>query len=111
MRNPSNIGLSSKLEIFCNTCHFSYSFMTSAKLPTKNYYDVNIRLAYGLRAVGKGQTATKTICGIMNFPPPSTKSSPYLDLVGSCVEDVCFDSMKNAVENAVLKIMATVIYP
>lgn len=64
---------------------------------------MNIRLAYGLRAVGKGQTAAKTICGIMNLPPPPTRFSPYLDLVGNCIEDVCFDSMMNAVKNAVLE--------
>ena len=29
-------------------------------------YDINIRLVYGLRAIGKGQTAGDIICGVMN---------------------------------------------
>ncbi|GFX77789.1 hypothetical protein TNCV_1107061 [Trichonephila clavipes] len=33
-------------------------------------YEVNTRLAYAMRSVGKGEAAAKVFCGVMNLPPP-----------------------------------------
>lgn len=75
LRNSFNIGLASKLELYCNNCSSCHSFMSSPKigLPSTNMYEVNARLVYGLRSIGKGVTAAKTLCGIMNLPSPPNK--------------------------------------
>lgn len=38
----------------------------------------------------------------MNLPSPPTKCLPYSDRLGSATEDVCFQSMRDAVEEAVV---------
>lgn len=101
VRNISNIGLASKLEIFCTNCTFTSPFMSSRKIQSKNLYEVNTRLAYAMRAIGKGRTPAQTFCGIMNLPPPPARFMPYVDILGSAVEDICFGTMKDAVEEAV----------
>lgn len=78
--------------------------MSSPKigLPSTNMYEVNARLVYGLRSIGKGVTAAKTLCGIMNLPSPPKKFIPCTEKLKSYAEDVCFESMRNAVEEAVV---------
>lgn len=104
IKNSFNIGPASKLELYCNNCSSCLSFMSSPKigLPSTNMYEVNARLVYGLRSIGKGVTAAKTLCGIMNLPSPPKKCIPCTDQLGSCAEDVCFESMRNAVEETVV---------
>lgn len=43
----------------------------------------------------------KYLYGLMNLPPPPTKSERYNEVLGSVVEDVCFKSTDNAVKEAV----------
>lgn len=38
----------------------------------------------------------------MNLPPPPTKFNTYTNVLGSVVEDVCFETMDSAIEEAVL---------
>lgn len=64
-------------------------------------YDINFRLVYGLRSVGKCQKAAETLCGVLNLPRPPTHFQSYVDRLGTTLEDVCFDGMKDAVEEAV----------
>lgn len=59
-------------------------------------------MVYGCRAIGKGCEAAKTLCGILNLPNPPTKFLPTTALLGSATEDVCFQSMRDAVEEAVV---------
>lgn len=37
--------------------------------------DVNIRLVYSMRSLGKGQSGAKTFCALINMPPPPVKSA------------------------------------
>lgn len=53
-----------------------------------------------MRSIGKGRTAAQTLCCIMNLPPPSARFLPYIDVLGNVVEDVCFGTVKDAVEEA-----------
>lgn len=64
-------------------------------------YDISFRLVYGLRTVGKGQKAAETLCGVLNLPRPPTHFQSYIDRLGKTLEDVCFDGMKDSVEQAV----------
>ncbi|GFY03564.1 hypothetical protein TNCV_3212011 [Trichonephila clavipes] len=51
----SRRGLAVSLEIICHNCGESTSTMSS-KISNK-CYDVNLRLTYGMRAIGKGGAA------------------------------------------------------
>ncbi|GFU42985.1 hypothetical protein TNCV_3141281 [Trichonephila clavipes] len=57
-------GLAVSLEIICHNCGESTSTMSS-KISNK-CYDVNLRLTYGMRAIGKGGAAARIFCGFMN---------------------------------------------
>ncbi|GFU72404.1 uncharacterized protein TNCV_933551 [Trichonephila clavipes] len=59
------------LEIICHNCGESTSTMSS-KISNK-CYGVNLRLTYGMRAIGKGGAAARIFCGLMNLPPPTAK--------------------------------------
>ncbi|GFT22468.1 uncharacterized protein TNCV_3274331 [Trichonephila clavipes] len=67
----SRRGLAVSLEIICHNCGESTSTMSS-KISNK-CYDVNLRLTYGMRAIGKGGAAARIFCGLMNLPPPPAK--------------------------------------
>ncbi|GFT49020.1 uncharacterized protein TNCV_3874861 [Trichonephila clavipes] len=67
----SRRGLAVSLEIICHNCEESTSTMSS-KISNK-CYDVNLRLTYGMRAIGKGGAAARIFCGLMNLPPPPAK--------------------------------------
>lgn len=41
------------------------------------------------------------LCGVMNLPPPPSKSDMYNYALGSAAEDVAHKSMREAVEEAV----------
>ncbi|GFY13235.1 uncharacterized protein TNCV_2334991 [Trichonephila clavipes] len=63
--------LAVSLEINCHNCGESTSTMSS-KISNK-CYNVNLRLTYGMRAIGKGGAAARIFCGLMNLPPPPAK--------------------------------------
>ncbi|GFW00874.1 uncharacterized protein TNCV_1761121 [Trichonephila clavipes] len=67
----SRRGLAVSLEIICHNCEESTSTMSS-KISNK-CYDVNLRLTYGMRAIGKGGAAARIFCGLMNLHPPPAK--------------------------------------
>ena len=61
-------GCASCLQLFCSSCGWNESFYTSRK--EKKFFDVNGRLVYGMRAIGRGASAAKRFCAVMNMPPP-----------------------------------------
>ncbi|GFX48104.1 uncharacterized protein TNCV_4114391 [Trichonephila clavipes] len=74
----SRRGLAVSLEIICHNCGESTSTMSS-KISNK-CYDVNLRLTYGMRAIGKGGAAARIFCGLMNLPLPPAKFERYNSL-------------------------------
>ncbi|GFT20935.1 uncharacterized protein TNCV_3130891 [Trichonephila clavipes] len=68
---------------------------------TNGVYDINIRLAYGLRCIGKGSSAAETFCAVMNLPPPPAKFQRYNGIVLESLSKVSDASMKKAVEETV----------
>ncbi|KAG8321326.1 hypothetical protein J6590_048671 [Homalodisca vitripennis] len=46
--------------------------------------------------------AAKVLCGIMNLPNPTTKFLPYTEILDSASQGMCFKSMRDVVEEAVL---------
>ncbi|GFU01817.1 hypothetical protein TNCV_1523221 [Trichonephila clavipes] len=68
----SRRGLAVSLEIICHNCEESTSTMSS-KISNK-CYDVNLRLTYGMRAIGKGGAAARIFCGAHEFASTTCKS-------------------------------------
>ena len=66
-------GCSSLLKLRCSSCGWTHSFHTSKKI--KHFYEVNRRIVYGMRAIGKGAEAAKKFCGLMDMPPPPKPSA------------------------------------
>ncbi|GFX14926.1 hypothetical protein TNCV_1486671 [Trichonephila clavipes] len=69
-------GLATELLICCEFCGLIQPLLNTRftntvvnKKDTK-VYEVNTRLAYAMRSVGKGEAAAKVFCGVMNLPPP-----------------------------------------
>ncbi|GFU70508.1 uncharacterized protein TNCV_2511641 [Trichonephila clavipes] len=51
-------------------------------------YEVNTRLAYAMRSVGKGEAAVKVFCGVMNLPPPPKRFYESLHALNNATEKV-----------------------
>ncbi|GFU19818.1 uncharacterized protein TNCV_4283521 [Trichonephila clavipes] len=96
----SRRGLAVSLEIICHNCGESTSTMSS-KISNK-CYDVNLRLTYGMRAIGKGGAAARIFCGLMNLPRPPAKFERHNSLFLNVLKTISEDSMNAAVHEAVI---------
>ncbi|GFW05130.1 uncharacterized protein TNCV_599241 [Trichonephila clavipes] len=96
----SRRGLAVSLEIICHNCGESTSTMSS-KISNK-CYDVNLRLTYGMRAIGKGGAAARIFCGLMNLPPPPAKFERHNSLFLNVLKTISEDSMNAAVHEAII---------
>ncbi|GFW10321.1 uncharacterized protein TNCV_5096721 [Trichonephila clavipes] len=63
----SRFGLSSNFSLHCKNCSFISAFCTSKKLDKMN--ELNTRFVYGLRLIGRGVSAGKKLCAVLNLPP------------------------------------------
>lgn len=79
-------GLACNLTLLSKHCNESFSFDTSPKVD--NHNDINIRCVYGLRAIGKGMVAGRTLFGILDLPNPPQKFERYNQLMLKSVEEV-----------------------
>ncbi|GFU48686.1 uncharacterized protein TNCV_4751961 [Trichonephila clavipes] len=96
----SHRGLAVSLEIICHNCGESTSTMSS-KISNK-CYDVNLRLTYGMRAIGKGGATARIFCGLMNLPPPPAKFERHNSLFLNVLKTISENSMNAAVHEAVI---------
>lgn len=105
LKTNLHVGLACELELMCSYCKHSVIFFNSSHVTadTGKLYDINIRLVYGLRCIGKGRAAGAMLCGVMNLPAPPSKFNKHIIAVGSAVEDVAQENMKDAVEEAVFE--------
>lgn len=103
------IGLASKLALVCNYSKYEAYFLTSDKCnvdvdgKTETAFEVNLRLAYGLRSIGKGPASARLLRGIMNLPRPAMNSSKYNKMLKGAVKEVAEGTMQVAVSEAVLE--------
>lgn len=67
----------------------------------KSTYDLTLRLVFGMRVIGKGHVAAKSLCGIMNLPPPPTVYSRHERILAGATQTLCQSSTTLAVEEAV----------
>ncbi|GFY25060.1 uncharacterized protein TNCV_2692511 [Trichonephila clavipes] len=96
----SRRGLAVSLEIIGHNCGESTSTMSS-KISNK-CYDVNLRLTYGMRAIGKGGAAARIFCGLMNLPPPPAKFERRNSLFLNVLKQLVKTPRNAAVHEAVI---------
>lgn len=100
-------GLAVKFKLFCPNCNENIEFENCSKIEDhfadkkQTFYDINLRLVNGLRSIGKGQTAGKIICGMLNVPAPPTTYKKHEDKLLRTFEELSRESRKKAVEEAV----------
>lgn len=97
---PSNRkGLSCTVNVSCINCKYTESMSNSNKIP-KGHAEVNVRLAYGFRCIGKGEQAARTVCALMNMPQPP-EFRYYKNILHEAAKEVCLESMRVAVEESI----------
>ena len=64
-------GVAMKLHLHCS-CGWGHIFWTSEKPKNVRSFDVNKRIFYSMRRIGKGYNGLKTFLMLMNLPPPMT---------------------------------------
>ncbi|GFX63745.1 uncharacterized protein TNCV_215451 [Trichonephila clavipes] len=72
-----------------------------AEIGKPSTYEVNTRLVYAMRCLGKGAETARMFCGIMNLPHLPTNFSKYNKVLLGATKDVCDATMKDAVKEAV----------
>lgn len=97
-------GLACKLLIQCKNCDNQSSLWTSPK--SDQFYDVNLKCVYGLRSIGKGSVASKSLFGMLDLPNPPVRFERYNPLMVKALKSVASQSMIKATEEAVEKNVA-----
>ena len=89
-------GCASHLRVRCTQCGWVYTFYTSKKV--NQFFDINRRLVYAMRAIGQGQSSARRFCALTNLPhPPNPKS--YGDCnkaLANAAKTVALSTMKEA---------------
>ena len=94
--NRKRYGCASFLKLVCDNCHWEYVFYTSKK--AGRAFEVNRRIVYAMRAIGKGRSSAAKFCGLMNLPPPP-RSNAYKSLeiaLNIAVKTVANETMAEA---------------
>ncbi|GFS88024.1 uncharacterized protein TNCV_3929981 [Trichonephila clavipes] len=99
--SESNCGEAVKFHLKCPSCKYNYTFFNSKKCDSSENYELNTRLVYAMRCIGKGAESARMFCGIMNLPPPPTKFSKYNHILLQAARETCEHSMAEAVREAV----------
>ncbi|GFY54946.1 uncharacterized protein TNIN_259241 [Trichonephila inaurata madagascariensis] len=99
--NESYCGKAVKFHLKCPSCKYNYTFLNSKKCDISENYELNTRLVYDMRCIGKGAESARMFCGIMNLPPPLTKFLKYNNILLQATRETCEDSMEEAVREAV----------
>ncbi|GBM01064.1 hypothetical protein AVEN_136621-1 [Araneus ventricosus] len=68
---------------------------------SENGYDINTRLVYGMRCIGKGKCAALTLYAVMNLPPPPAKFEILNSSLCRTLSSACSKSMLRAIEGGV----------
>lgn len=99
-------GLASELSLYCEHCDFQRSFLNtdvSSKVCNSRdckVYELNTRLTYAMRSIGKGKAAAQMFCGIMNLPAPMHRFDDDTSELRSTIRSIALKSMNNAAKEA-----------
>lgn len=102
LEEDSRYGLCSHFVLKCENCEFVKGFASSKK--TVNEAEINKRLVYGMRQVGKGFSAAYKLCSTLNLPQLShTSYKNHQKKLLKVVADVAENSMSKAAEEVIAK--------
>ncbi|GFV60577.1 uncharacterized protein TNCV_3900111 [Trichonephila clavipes] len=87
--SESNCGEAVKFHLKCPSCKYNYTF-NSKKCDSSENYELNTRLVYAMRCIGKGAESARMFCGIMNN-----------HILLQATRETCEHSMAEAVREAV----------
>ena len=92
-------GCASSLRVFCKNCGWKHVFWTSKKQTLS--FEVNRRLVYSMRSIGKGHSGAKKFCTFMNMPPPPTARAYQKNAktIAKHVKVIAKNSMSNAAKD------------
>ena len=86
--NNKRYGSASFLKLQCNSSDWKFVCYTSRK--AGRAFEVNRRIVYAFRAIGRGRYGAAKFCGLMNMPPP-LQNKAYKG------HDLCLKSAANRV--------------
>lgn len=98
----NRMGCASSLELKCDKCLAQRYFMSS-NLIENTGYDINIRLVYGLRSIGKGHDDAVMLCSVLDIPGPPTRFKQFNTAILKVVSDVAEKNMTDAVQEVIQK--------
>lgn len=94
------LGLSAKITIECTNCCMNVSEYNDMRANHEKS-ELNTRLVYGFRCIGKGEESAKTLCGVLYLPsPPAFKY--YSETLHKAVKEVMVETFKKSVEETVV---------
>ncbi|GFV37563.1 uncharacterized protein TNCV_4981851 [Trichonephila clavipes] len=99
--SESNCGEAVKFHLKCPSCKYNYTFFNSKKCDSSENYELNTRVVYAMRCIGKGAESARMFCGIMNLSPRPTKFTKYNHILLQATRETCEHSMAEAVREAV----------
>lgn len=94
--------------IYCDNCDAKTVFSNSKQLPSKAY-EVNVRMVYGLRSIGKGFAGGRMLCAMLDLPTPPQKCIRLSNMISPVVETVANETMKSAAQKKLCLKMKKVI--
>ena len=96
--NLKRKGCASTLRLLCEQCGWKHSFCTSKKQGKS--FEMNRRLVYGMRTLGKGYAGARKFCTVMNMPPPPTEKAFLSNsrVIGRHIKVIAKETMKKAGE-------------
>ena len=96
--NLKRKGCASTLRLLCEQCGWKHSFCTSKKQGKS--FEINRRLVYGMRTLGKGYAGARKFCTVMNMPPPPTEKAFLSNsrVIGRHIKVIAKETMKKAGE-------------
>ncbi|KAL3278991.1 hypothetical protein HHI36_016508 [Cryptolaemus montrouzieri] len=107
LRLVNVVDVLSKVLIRCIHCGYVFKFTNSPKVSmpsrtgrSKEVYDVNLLLVYGMRSKGKAMSAAKEFSAVMNMPRPP-KFNKYEAILNVASEKMCQERMDTSKEEAV----------
>ena len=70
-------GLAPAMQLSCSKCKFSSSGTLGKRQirGRSHFYDVNRKAVFGMRLLGHGLTGLKTLCSVLDMPPPMSKQT------------------------------------
>ena len=93
-QKKSRKGLATRINLVCTYCKYNATTMTS-NVNSRRIYNVNIRFAYAMRCIGKGTMSARTLCAMMDLPPPP-RFDRYNKILLEALKEVAEGSMLNA---------------